>query len=95
MKFVNNDDPDYFHAAWLCTILVENRHELEKKLIANGIENGQVHYRNDRYSIFSEYKRNDLNNMNQIESNYLVLPLHSKIDKGDIDRIYDIIKSGW
>lgn len=95
VRFVNNDNPDYYHAAWLCTILVENRHDLEKKLIANGIESSQLHYRNDRYSIFSEYMRNDLNNMNQVENNYLVLPMHSKIDKEDIDRISDIIKSGW
>ena len=37
---------DREHAAWLCTVLAENRVGLSAKLRENGIESAQVHYRN-------------------------------------------------
>ncbi len=95
IDLVDNDDKKYFHAAWLCTVLVENRLGLEKKLIENNIESAQVHYRNDNYSIFSNYNKESLENMNEIEDKYLVLPLHSQVSLGDVDLICDVIESGW
>ena len=80
---------------WLCTILVkENRFNLVKKLRENGIESAQVHYRNDRYTIFGE-RRKDLPNMDAIEDKYLVLPLHHKVTKEDCIRICEVINKGW
>jgi perosamine synthetase len=59
MEFVGGGYTDREHAAWLCTVLAEDRAGLQKQLRVNNIESGQVHYRNDRYSIFggrrSEY----------------------------------------
>ena len=95
IKIVNDSNHKYFHAAWLNTVIVRGRKDLEKKLAENGIESNQVHYRNDRYSIFSEYKNNNLVNMNSVENKYLVLPMHVKITTSDIDKIADIISSGW
>ena len=92
-RWISNDK--YFHAAWLNTIIVRGRKDLEKKLAENGIESNQVHYRNDRYSIFSEYKNKNLVNMNSVENKYLVLPMHAKITISDIDKIADVISSGW
>ena len=54
----------------------------------------QVHYRNDRYSIFGG-RRNDLPNMDSVEDKYLVLPLHTKLSIEDIQRVCEVIKSGW
>ncbi len=95
IKIVNDRNDKYFHAAWLNTIIVSGRKDLEKKLAENGIESNQVHYRNDRYSIFSEYKNKNLVNMNSVENKYLVLPMHAKITISDIDKIADVISSGW
>tara|TARA_Y100001970_G_C14195703_1_gene837966 strand:+ start:615 stop:1721 length:1107 start_codon:yes stop_codon:yes gene_type:complete len=95
IQFIDNDNPDFYHSAWLCTVLVENREGLQKKLFENKIESGQVHYRNDRYNIFSEFSKDNYTNMDDIEEKYLVLPMHSKIKIEDIDRIVEVIKNGW
>ena len=82
------------HAAWLMTIYVdENRVGLMNKLRDNKIESAQVHYRNDRYSIFGGRKKFEI--MDKVEDRYLVLPLHTKMKTEDVDRICKIIKSGW
>jgi dTDP-4-amino-4,6-dideoxygalactose transaminase len=85
---------DREHAAWLCTISVERRRDLQQKLLDNDIESNQVHYRNDRYSIFSNF-RTSLPNMDMMEERYLCLPLHTKMSLQDVDRICAVINSGW
>jgi perosamine synthetase len=85
-------DPD--SACWLCTVLVEEREDLRRKLLEHGIESDQVHYRNDRYSIFAKF-RGEFPNMDAIESKYLVLPLHMAMDHEDVERICSVIRSGW
>jgi perosamine synthetase len=86
---------DREHAAWLCTVLVEGRRDLEHKLRENSIESGQVHFRNDRYSVFADFRSDDLPNMDAIEDKYLVLPLHTHMTIEDVDRVCDTIRSGW
>lgn len=94
IQILGEETADYFHAAWLFTVRVRNRRALQAKLFLNGIESNQVHYRNDRYSIFSP-KKLDMPNMNEIEDEYLVLPLHTKMNLDDVDRICGLINSGW
>jgi perosamine synthetase len=93
IQVVDDRDPRKEHAAWLFTILVEQRMELQKKLREHHIEAGQVHYRNDRYSIFGCKDR--FPNMDKVDNNYMVLPLHTKVSLEDVDRICDVIRSGW
>jgi dTDP-4-amino-4,6-dideoxygalactose transaminase len=94
IKVIGADFEDRTHAAWLCTVLVEGRVDLQKKLYERHIESAQVHYRNDRYSIFGG-RRNDFANMDSIEDKYLVLPLHTKLTTEDVQYVCDTIKSGW
>lgn len=94
IKFVGDGFTDREHAAWLSTVLVEKRYQLQKKLREFHIESNQVHYRNDRYTIFGG-RRSDLPNMDAVEDQYLVLPLHTKMNAGHVDRICDVIRSGW
>lgn len=94
VKFIGGGYTDREHAAWLCTVVVEHRFNLQKKLRQHHIESNQVHYRNDRYSIFGG-RRNNCPNMDAIEDKYLVLPLHTKMSVGDVERICSVIKSGW
>lgn len=82
-------------ANWLCTVLVERREQLIAKLAAEGIESGQVHYRNDRYSIFAHCKDRKFGNMDAIESRYLVLPLHMQMTVEDVQRVCKVIRGGW
>jgi dTDP-4-amino-4,6-dideoxygalactose transaminase len=94
LQFIGGNYTDREHAAWLTTIIVENRFELQKKLRENKIESNQVHYRNDRYSIFGS-RRNNLPNMDEVEDKYLVIPLHTKMNDEDVLKICNVIKSGW
>jgi perosamine synthetase len=94
LKVVGSGLDDRLHAAWLMTVIVEDPIALQTKLREHKIESNQVHFRNDRYSIFGQ-RRTDLPNMDWLESRYLVLPLHTQMNIGDVQRICNIIKSGW
>lgn len=85
---------DRTHAAWMCSTLVEGREALQKKLGEQGIESAQVHHRNDRYSIFGG-RRSDFPNMDAVEDKYLQLPLHTRMNSSDVNRICSIIRAGW
>ena len=96
IKIVGNGFKDRDHAAWLFTVIVKDRFKLQNKLRDKGIESNQVHFRNDRYSIFQEFTSGkSFPNMDKLEDNYLVLPLHTKMKEHDVKRICSVIKSGW
>jgi perosamine synthetase len=91
IKILNDDiHENRFHASWMFTIFSEKRREIQKLLFENNVESNQVHYRNDRYSIFSE-SRGTFPAMDSIEDGYLVLPLHTKMSVEDVDRVCEII----
>jgi len=88
-------DPDYYNSAWLATIYVnKDRSGLMKKLRDNNIESAQVHYRNDRYSVFGG-RVDGLPNMDEYEDRYIVLPLHTKMSPDHVKKICKIINEGW
>jgi dTDP-4-amino-4,6-dideoxygalactose transaminase len=97
VKIIAKSNSISLHAAWLFTIRIKNRRDLQKLLRENGIESNQVHFRNDKYSIFQNYSnsKSEFPNMDQIEDEYLVLPLHTKMNENDVDRICEVIKNGW
>ena len=71
-------------AAWLFTILTKKKDYLQKKLRLSKIETNQVHFRNDRYSIFKNFIKNKkFPNMDIVEKKYLVLPVHTKMTIAD------------
>jgi dTDP-4-amino-4,6-dideoxygalactose transaminase len=94
LQIIGTGLTDREHAAWLCTVIVENRTDFMKKLRSHKIESGQVHYRNDRYTVFGG-RRSDLPNMDSVEDKYLVLPLHHKMTLKDVEYIGQVAKSGW
>ncbi|MBT0653844.1 DegT/DnrJ/EryC1/StrS family aminotransferase [Geomobilimonas luticola] len=94
LQIVGDGYTDREHAAWIFTVIAEDRPGLQAKLRAHHIESNQVHYRNDRYTVFGG-RRNNLPNMDAIEEKYLVLPLHPRISIEQVDKICDVIRSGW
>lgn len=90
--FINDNDKKKKHAAWLCTILAEKKDFLQKKLGQYKIETNQVHFRNDKYTIFKKFiKRCHFPNMDAIENKYLVLPVHLKMSISDARYIAGLI----
>jgi dTDP-4-amino-4,6-dideoxygalactose transaminase len=81
-------------AAWLLTVLVDDRAGLRRKLAERGIESDQVHYRNDRYSIFDRF-RGEFPNMDAVDGRYLCLPLHMGVLNEDVVTICSVIREGW
>ena len=79
-----NQTGKFTHSTWLFTILTDKKDLLQKKLRLANVESNQVHFRNDRYSIFKEYVKNKkFPNMNAVEKKYLVLPIHTKMTISD------------
>ncbi|MCK5059870.1 MAG: aminotransferase class V-fold PLP-dependent enzyme [Candidatus Pacebacteria bacterium] len=74
---------------WFATVFNKNRDELKKYLAENGIESGIYHYRNDKYTIFGG--RKSFPNMDRLENEYLVLPLHHKVSVNDVRIIARVI----
>ena len=67
---------------------------LQKKLREKNIETNQVHFRNDKYSIFKKFIKNQkFKNMDKIEDQYLVLPIHTKVSAKDAEYICKLINS--
>lgn len=89
---VNDFDKKKTHAAWLFTIVLEKKDYLQRKLREYKIETNQVHFRNDRYSIFKKFVRGQkFKNMDYLEDKYLVLPLHLKVSFSQARYISDLI----
>ena len=93
IKCVHEYSKKKVHGAWLFTILINNKDFIQKKLREHNIETNQVHFRNDKYSIFKKFVKNQkFPNMDFLENKYLVLPLHHKISVSDVKYISSIIK---
>ena len=80
IQCIHDYNNKYFHSAWLFKIITKKKDYLQKNLRKAGIETNQVHFRNDKYSIFKKFAKNKIfKNMNQLENQYLVLPIHHKV----------------
>ena len=87
-----DEEIDVKHSNWLFTIILDKKDFLQKKLRSKQIESNQVHFRNDRYSIFKKFVKNKkFKFMNAIENKYLVLPIHTKMKISDAKRISFLI----
>lgn len=93
--FLDTKTLDLSNSFWLCTIVVnDKRVELQNYLRKLNIETNQVHFRNDRYSIFKKFvKEGSYPNMDKFENNYLVIPLNLKITTKDANYIAKKINS--
>jgi len=86
--------PDRKSSNWTFTMFVERRDDFQKKLEENGIESHLVHIRNDICPIFGG-KRQDLPVMNEVEDKYVSIPLHNHLTDEDVEKIINVVKSGW
>ncbi len=90
-KIFENNQYNSNFTPWLLTLNCgEKRIDLMNNLRKNGIESAQVHYRNDRYSIFGKQNKN-FKNMDAIEDSYLVIPMYPQLRNSEIDNISKII----
>ena len=91
---VNKDDKKRTHAAWLFTLISRKKDLIQKKLKEKRIESNQVHFRNDKYSIFKKFtKGKKYPNMDFAENKYLCLPVHTKVSKQKAKYIANLINN--
>ncbi len=95
VQIMDDFDEAKDHAMWSFVIATRKRKELENYLRLQGIESGQNHYRNDKYSIFHSFQ-SCLKNMDLREDQYLSLPIHPRVTAEDAificDKIHDFFK---
>lgn len=75
---------------WFAFVISSRRTELISYMKENGVSTGDHHFRNDKYTIFGGKKR--LPNMDNLETQYLLLPLHHGVSLKDVDRICLLLK---
>ena len=84
ISYLKNNDIKSKCVMWLFTILTPYKDLLQKKLRQLKVETNQVHFRNDRYSIFKKFTKNKkFPNMEKLQNQYLVLPMHTKMSFND------------
>jgi perosamine synthetase len=79
-------------ANWLMTILADNQEALIGHLNDHEIESSPLHYRNDRYSIFSD-SRGSFPGMDSVEERILCLPLNMSLARRHVMDVVDAIRS--
>ena len=88
---MHKDDGKRTYAAWLFTIISKKRSD-PKKIKRKRIESNQVHFRNDKYSIFKSFvKGKKYPNMDYAENKYLCIPVHHKVTNQKAKYIADLI----
>lgn len=75
---------------WFAMMLTSRRDELALYLKERGIATGIYHYRNDKYTVFGGRKAFPV--MDEIENQYLLLPLHMGVSVSDVRRICKYIQ---
>jgi perosamine synthetase len=93
VTLIPRSDEDY-GVYWVYCVLVENRSGLIRKLAENGVTAGQVHQRNDTYTMFRDSRR-ELPDVDYFDARELCLPCGWWVSPDDRERIADIIRSGW
>ena len=68
--------------------------QLQKKLNKHGIGASQIHYRNDKYSIFQN-SLSKLEGVDEFEKKELSIPCGWWITKNNLNKIVNVIKDGW
>jgi len=75
---------------WFALVITKDRDALREYLKDRGVESGMHHYRNDQYTIFGGRKIFPM--MDELESQYLLLPLHMGVSVKDVRRITESVK---
>lgn len=67
---------------WMMILVHPRVPQIREFLASYGIESSPYHYRNDKYTVFGD-RRKDLPNMDRLEDSYTLLPYHTKMRPKD------------
>jgi dTDP-4-amino-4,6-dideoxygalactose transaminase len=80
---------------WMFTVTVERRANFIRKLHDHAVHAATPHNRNDRLTCFSGLPRRDLPGLTDFAENYVCLPIGIWLSEDDIERVCQVIRSGW
>lgn len=84
-------DAGFIGGLWMMTYIAKNAPQAQKNLAKHGIQAGQHHYRNDKYTVFGG--RQNFAVMDVIEDKMIHVPLHHKVTESQVKKIIDICKT--
>jgi dTDP-4-amino-4,6-dideoxygalactose transaminase len=76
---------------WLFTLLVEDRVGFMNYMKDNSVATSQVHNRNDIYTIFKDFKDNNLTGVNYFSNRNVSIPVGWWLEEKDIQYICEVI----
>lgn len=94
---INNDKVTKLHRSslgssyWIYSILVEDRKQFQEYMKANGIASGVVHIRNDQYTVFKEFERDDLHGLDYFSGRLINVPVGWWLSADERQHIVDVI----
>jgi len=87
LTYYKDREPNY----QIFPIHVEKRRKFAQFMWDNGIQVVVNNRRNDKYSIFGE-KRNDLPNLELVDKDVILLPIHHDLTDSEMNRVIDKVK---
>lgn len=76
---------------WIYSLLVDDKESFREYLNSNGIACDEVHVRNDKYSVFSAFKKEELPGVDEFEKRMLNIPVGWWVKEYTAKRIVDVI----
>lgn len=76
-------------SCWLYTLLVDDANRFIEHMKDRGIECNKVHSRNDKLSVFKEFDRNDVPNVDRLENKRCCIPVGRHLTKYNLQTIVD------
>ncbi|MDD2852585.1 MAG: DegT/DnrJ/EryC1/StrS family aminotransferase [Desulfuromonadaceae bacterium] len=80
---------------WVNTVLVENRSDFINKLQEHKIGCSIVHMRNDQFSVFSQFQKDDLPALDCFYEQMINIPVGWWMSEEMVHNVCDVITSGW
>ena len=76
---------------WIYSLLVDDKESFRKYLNSHDIACDEVHVRNDKYTVFSHFREEELHGVNEFENRMLNIPVGWWVKEKEAERITDII----
>lgn len=86
-------DPRSQSAHWIYSLLVDDRQAFKKHMEQHGVTCDIVHHRNDKYSVFREFARDDLPGVDEFCAHMMNIPVGWWLTVPDRDCVVEAVNS--
>ncbi len=86
-------DPNAESSYWIYSLLVDDKEKFKQHLAKANIASDVVHVRNDRYSVFKDFKQQDLRGTDEFCNKMINIPVGWWLSDDDLDKIIDVVNN--